>query len=42
MIEDTNYPRLWRSLVICAVLCIVLFWIPAAIVAIYYYLEKAA
>lgn len=28
MNEETNYRRFWRSLVICCVLCVLLFWIP--------------
>lgn len=30
MNEETNHNRFWRNLVICCVLCLVLFWLPAA------------
>ncbi|MND11409.1 hypothetical protein D3C80_15090 [compost metagenome] len=28
MNEETNYSRFWRNLVICCVLCVLLFWLP--------------
>jgi hypothetical protein len=31
MNEETNYRRFWRNLVICGVLCLLLFWIPSVI-----------
>ncbi|CAH5758963.1 TPA: hypothetical protein ACYU8D_004736 [Klebsiella pneumoniae] len=31
MNEETNYRRFWRNLVICGVLCLLLFWIPPVI-----------
>ncbi|WP_277629092.1 hypothetical protein U8Q79_15615 [Klebsiella pneumoniae] len=28
MNEETNYRQLWRNLVICCVLCLLMFWFP--------------
>lgn len=30
MNEETNYRRFWRNLVLCCVLCLLLFWLPVS------------
>ncbi|WP_155409063.1 hypothetical protein [Pluralibacter gergoviae] len=33
MNEETNYRQFWRSLVVAAALCVLLFWVPVGYLA---------